>query len=67
MEQAVAEARHRALGELREQVQREKAKFEAEIVDLYRRRLKEVRACLGRVCCAWGSCMHIAYAAVLAH
>lgn len=50
MEQAVAEARasaskearHQVVTELREKLQRERSKFEADIVDLYRRRLKEV-------------------------
>ena len=36
---------HRALADVRERVQQEKAKYEAEIVELYRRRLKEVRSC----------------------
>lgn len=33
----------RALAELRQRVQQEKAKYESEVVELYRRRLKEVR------------------------
>jgi len=40
------EARHGALVELRAQVQRERAKYEGEIVEMYRRRLKEVCVCV---------------------
>lgn len=37
---------NRALAEVREKVQAERAKYEGEVVELYRRRLKEVGGCV---------------------